>query len=504
MMPVMLVILDGWGWREESADNAVRLGKTPNFTRLWETCPHAFLRTSGKDVGLPDGQMGNSEVGHLNIGAGRVVMQELPRISEAIADGSLARSPLLAELTSALKESGGVCHLMGLVSPGGVHSHQDHAAALARILDEAGVQVVAHVFTDGRDTPPQAGRGYVEALRAALPADARIGTVSGRYYTMDRDRRWERVENAYRVLVEAEGPRFPDPIAAIDAAYAAGVTDEFIEPACIGHFGGMRDGDGLLSFNFRADRVRQLLGALLDPAFDGFRRNRQVRFAAVVGMNKYSATLDKLLHALFPPQSMQNLFGKVVAAAGRKQLRMAETEKYPHVTYFLNGGNETPNDGEDRILVPSPKVATYDLQPEMSAPELTDKAVAQINSAKYDLVVLNYANPDMVGHTGSLKAAIKAVETVDTGLGHLVEAVQGQGGALLVTADHGNCELMRDPETGGPHTAHTTNPVPVLLFGAGQLKLRDGRLADLAPTLLQLMGIKQPEEMTGQSLITSS
>ncbi len=404
MMTVMVVLLDGWGWREESADNAVCLGKTPNFDRLWEMCPHAFLRTSGKDVSLPDGQMGNSEVGHLNIGAGRVVMQELPRISEAIADGGLARSPVLAELVSALKELGGVCHLMGLVSPGGVHSHQDHDAALARILEAAGMQVVVHVFTDGRDTPPQAGRGYVEALRAALPAEARIGTVSGRYYTMDRDRRWERVEKAYRVLVEAEGPRFPDPIAAIDAAYAAGITDEFLEPACIGHYSGVRDGDSLLSFNFRADR-----GALLDSAFDGFRLNRQVRFAAAVGMNKYSVTLDKLLHALFPPQSMQNLLGEVVAAAGRKQLRMAETEKYPHVTCFLNGGKETPNPGEDRILVPSPKVATYDLQPEMSAPELTDKAVAQINSGKYDLVVLNYANPEMVGHTSSLEVAIKAV-----------------------------------------------------------------------------------------------
>jgi 2,3-bisphosphoglycerate-independent phosphoglycerate mutase len=500
LRPVMLVVLDGWGWREEEADNAVRLGRTPTFDRLWATCPRSFLRTSGKDVGLPEGQMGNSEVGHLNIGAGRIVMQDLPRISEAIEDGSIAQSPSLESLISSLEKSGGVCHLMGLVSPGGVHSHQDHAAALAKILAERGIPVVLHAFADGRDTPPRSAIGYIEAMQAALPAGAKIGTVSGRYYTMDRDRRWERVEKAYRAIAEGEGPRFHDALAAIEAAYARDVTDEFIAPACIGDYRGMRDGDGLLCFNFRADRVRQLLTALLDPGFDGFARSRAARFAAAVGMTSYSAALDERLSTIFPPQVMANLLGQAVAAAGRTQLRMAETEKYPHVTYFLNGGEETQCPGEDRVLVASPKVATYDLQPQMSAPELTNKAVDAIRSGKYDLIILNYANPDMVGHTGSLEAAIKAVETVDAGLARIVKAIEQQGGALLVTADHGNCELMRDPETGEPHTAHTTNPVPAILAGAHAAKLSNGRLADIAPTLLMLMGIPQPDEMTGRSL----
>ena len=381
--PVMLVVMDGWGWREEGADNAVRLGKTPNFDRLWETCPHAFLRTSGRDVGLPDGQMGNSEVGHLNIGAGRVVMQDLPRIDEAIEDGGLAQNPALQEAITALKASGGTCHLIGLISPGGVHSHQNHALALARVINAAGVPVRIHVITDGRDTPPQAAGDYVRRLRQDLPGAVGIATLLGRYYAMDRDKRWDRVQKAYLAIAEGQGPRFADALSAIDAAYANNVTDEFIVPACIGSYGGMKDGDGLLCFNFRADRVRQILSALLDPNFDGFPRPRLIRFAASVGMASYSTELDKRLKTLFPPIVMHNLLGEVVAAAGRKQLRMAETEKYPHVTYFLNGGEETPNPGEERIMVPSPKVATYDLQPEMSAPELADKAVEAIGSGKY-------------------------------------------------------------------------------------------------------------------------
>ena len=500
--PVMLVVLDGWGWREEITDNAIRQAKTPNFDRLWAAGPHGFLRTSGLDVGLPPGQMGNSEVGHLNIGAGRVVMQDLPRIGEAIASGEIARAPALLDLIRKLKESGGICHLIGLVSPGGVHSHQDHAVALAKILAGAGVPAVVHALTDGRDTPPQSAIEDLKRLTAALPPSIPVATVIGRYYAMDRDKRWERVVKAYDAIVAAQGPHFADAQAAIADAYAHKIYDEFIVPAVIGNYRGTNDGDGVLCFNFRADRVREILGAMLDPAFSGFTRKRIVRFPAAVGMAQYSDELDKLMQTIFPPQTFPNILGEVVANAHRTQLRMAETEKYPHVTYFLNGGREEPFIGEERIMVPSPKVATYDLQPEMSAPELTAKAVAAIESGKYDLIVLNYANPDMVGHTGSLPAAIKAVQTVDTGLGKIANAIRKAGGALLVTADHGNCEMMRDPSTGGPHTAHTTNPVPVILFGAGNRVLHaEGRLADIAPTLLELMGLPKPPEMTGMSLL---
>ena len=499
--PVMLMILDGFGWREDSADNAVRQARKPNFDRLWKNCPHAFLHTSGSDVGLPDGQMGNSEVGHLNIGAGRVVMQELPRITKAAQDGSLARAPALVELIGKLKQSGGTCHLMGLMSPGGVHSHQEHAVALAKILHEAGVNTVVHAFTDGRDTPPRSGLDDLRWLQKSLPDGVSIAVVSGRYYAMDRDKRWDRVGKAYAAIAEADGARFADPAKVMEDAYAHDVTDEFVVPAVIGDYKGMQDGDGILCFNFRADRVRELLAALLEPKFDGFPRKRVIRFAAAAGMSRYSDELAPYLGVLFPQDKLDHILGQVVAEAGRAQLRSAETEKYPHVTYFLNGGQEVAFPGEDRIMVPSPKVATYDLQPEMSAPELTDKVVAAIDSKKYDLIVLNFANPDMVGHTGSLPAAIKAVETVDAGLGRIAAAVEKQGGALLVTADHGNCELMRDPVTGGPHTAHTTNPVPVLLMGGDVKALKDGILADVAPTLLALMGLAQPREMTGTSLI---
>jgi len=497
----MLVILDGWGWREERADNAVRQALTPVFDKLWASAPHAFLQASGHDVGLPDGQMGNSEVGHLNLGAGRVVMQELPRIDAAIEDGSLARAPALMSLIARLRESGGACHLMGLASPGGVHSHERHALALARVLAADGIAVRLHAFLDGRDTPPMASAETFPRVVEALPAGAAVATVSGRFFAMDRDRRWDRVEKAYLAIAEGVGQVWENPLAAIAAAHAAGIGDEFVPPSVIGDYRGMRDGDGLLSFNFRADRIREILAALLDPAFDGFARKRRIAFAAAAAMTEYSAALAPFLGVLMPGVALKNLLGEIVAAAGLKQLRMAETEKYAHVTYFLNGGREEPFAGEDRILVPSPKVATYDLKPEMSAPELAEKAVAAIDSEKYDLIVLNFANPDMVGHTGRLDAAIRAVETVDQGLGRILEAIGRAGGAVLVTADHGNCELMRDPATGGPHTAHTTNPVPVLLVGAGADRLRDGRLADVAPTLLALMGLAQPAEMTGRSLL---
>jgi 2,3-bisphosphoglycerate-independent phosphoglycerate mutase len=446
--------------------------------------------------------MGNSEVGHLNIGAGRVVMQDLPRIGAAVASGEIGRAPALTGLISKLKKSGGTCHLIGLVSPGGVHSHQDHAAALAKILTDAGVPALVHAFTDGRDTPPQSAAEDLKRLIGALPPNVRIATVGGRYFAMDRDKRWDRVEKAYNAIVAADGPHFADAPAVVADAYASKKFDEFIVPAVVGDYRGMKDGDGVLCFNFRADRVREILTAMLDADFSGFARKRVVKFAAAVGMTQYSDELDKLMATIFPPQTFKNILGEVVADAGRTQLRMAETEKYAHVTYFLNGGREQPYRGEDRIMVPSPKVATYDLQPEMSAPELTDKAVAAINSGKYDLIVLNYANPDMVGHTGNLPAAIKAVQTVDAGLGRIADAIQKSGGALLVTADHGNCEMMRDPQTGGPHTSHTTNPVPLLLLGARNRALvGEGRLADLAPTLLELMELPKPKEMTGASLL---
>jgi 2,3-bisphosphoglycerate-independent phosphoglycerate mutase len=501
--PVMLVVLDGWGWREESADNAVRLARTPTFDRLWSGCPHALLKTSGEDVGLPAGQMGNSEVGHLNIGAGRIVKQTLQRITDAIAAHEIDQAPALCGLIERLRQSGGTCHLMGLVSPGGVHSHQDHAVALARLLVDAGIPTVTHAFTDGRDTPPRSAGEYIQDFAATLPPAVKIATVSGRYFAMDRDKRWDRVSKAYQALVAADAPRFPNAAAVIAHSYAHDKNDEFVVPAAVGDYQGMRDGDGVLCFNFRADRVREILLALLDPKFSGFARSRTVKLAAAIGMTPYSEELEALMQSIFQPDDLSNVLGEIVSSVGRAQLRMAETEKYPHVTYFLNGGREEPYAGEDRIMVPSPKVATYDLQPEMSAPELTDKAVEAIGSGKYDLIVLNYANPDMVGHTGSLPAAIKAVETVDTGLGRIVEAIRQAGGALLVTADHGNCEMMRDPVTGGPHTAHTTGPVPILVFGVGgsAAALRDGRLADIAPTLLQLMGLPKPSEMSGGSLL---
>lgn len=498
--PAMLVILDGFGYREDRADNAVAQANTPVFDKLWASSPHALLHTSGRVVGLPDGQMGNSEVGHLNIGAGRVVMQELPKIDAAIEDGTLANNQTVLDFIAALKKSGGTAHLLGLVSPGGVHAHQRHEVALAHILHKAGIKVVAHVWTDGRDTPPESGLDYVHDYALALGGQAVIGTLVGRYYAMDRDKRWERVEQAYNLLVSAKGAKFATAEDAIKASYADNITDEFIKPAVIGDYAGIHDGDAVICANFRADRVREILTALLDPAFTGFKA-QQPRLVGAVGMTAYADALAPFMQTIFPPDSLNDILGEVVARQGLHQLRMAETEKYPHVTYFFNGGVEAPFPNEDRILVPSPKVATYDLQPEMSAPELTEKAVAAINSGKYDMIILNFANPDMVGHSGVLAAAIKAVETVDTGLGKIWEAIQSQGGALLVTADHGNCEMMRDPETGAPHTSHTTNPVPVILAGGPEgVTLHDGVLADLAPTLLKLMGVPQPAAMTGTAL----
>ncbi|GBQ85077.1 2,3-bisphosphoglycerate-independent phosphoglycerate mutase [Asaia krungthepensis] len=500
--PVMLVILDGFGDSAIREDNAVALANTPNFDRLWASSPHAYLKACGEDVGLPEGQMGNSEVGHLNIGAGRVVMQNLPRISRAARDGSLASNPALCGFIDALKASKGTCHLVGLISPGGVHAHMDHVVALAKIVAGAGIKVAVHVFSDGRDTPPDSGTGYLRSLAAELPEGAFIATVSGRYYAMDRDNRWERVSLAYDAIVSAKGEHADDALGVLPSHQAKGVTDEFVVPTVIGDYAGMQDGDGVLSANFRADRIRELLDAMVFPDFDGFERSKVVKLASVCGMTAYSSALAPFMSVMFPKESMEHLLGDVVSQAGRGQLRMAETEKYPHVTYFLNGGREAVLPGEERILVASPKVATYDLQPEMSAPELTDRAVESIESGKFDLIVLNFANPDMVGHTGVLSAAIKACEAVDTGLGRIVAAIDKMGGALIVTADHGNCETMRDPVTGGAHTAHTLNRVPVILHGAaGVTTIHDGRLADLAPTLLTLMKLDKPAEMSGKCLI---
>ncbi|MCK4867205.1 MAG: 2,3-bisphosphoglycerate-independent phosphoglycerate mutase [Alphaproteobacteria bacterium] len=501
--PVVLCILDGWGEREETDFNAIAAAETPVWDLLRASCPRARLDASGSEVGLPDGQMGNSEVGHTNIGAGRVVKQDLPRIDAAIADGGLAEGPVLVDFIEALKQSGGTAHLMGLMSPGGVHSHQNQIAALANILADADVPVAVHAFLDGRDTPPSSGRGHMEEFLAAAPR-ATIATVIGRYYAMDRDNRWDRVEKACAAMAEGAGEAgAPDALAAIDAAHAAGLTDEFVPATVIGGFQGMADGDGILMANFRADRARELLSALLDPNFGDFARPRHIGFATATGLVEYSAALAQLMTAIFPPISLDNVLGQVVADAGLKQLRIAETEKYAHVTFFLNGGREDEFPGEDRILIPSPRVATYDLQPEMSAGEVTDRLVGAIEDGTYDLIVVNYANTDMVGHTGILEAAIKAVEAVDGCLGRLEAAVRAAGGALLITADHGNVENMRDATTGQPHTAHTQNLVPLMLVADAKYAtgLTDGRLSDLAPTILELMGLARPVEMTGRSLI---
>jgi 2,3-bisphosphoglycerate-independent phosphoglycerate mutase len=506
--PVVLCILDGWGWRENDDQNAVRLAKTPNFTRIWTECPTGFLDASGHDVGLPDGQIGNSEVGHMNIGAGRVVFQDLPMIDKAIADGRLAGAETLVTFIAALKASGGTAHLTGLTSPGGVHAHQRHIAALAKAISAQGVPVVIHVITDGRDVPPGSAKDqlahFITSDLAGAPGSVTLGTIIGRYYAMDRDNRWERVQLAYDLWVDGKGEsRTDDPLGAIQASYDAGVNDEFIRPIVLGDYAGIKDGDGLLMANFRADRARQILTALVDPAFTGFEPARRVAWGALAGLVEYSDKLNPFIPAIFPPKELNNVLGEVVANAGKTQFRIAETEKYPHVTFFLNGGREAVFPGEDRKVVPSPKVATYDLQPEMSAPEVAASVTAAIDSGNYDLVVVNFANPDMVGHTGILSAAIKAVETVDTGLGQLLGAVERMGGSALITADHGNCEQLWDYEENCPHTAHTLNRVPVVLVGApaGVKRLRDGRLADLAPTLLELMGVARPVEMDGISLM---
>jgi 2,3-bisphosphoglycerate-independent phosphoglycerate mutase len=503
----LLCILDGWGHRDDSSpDDAIAQAVTPNYTRMLAECPHALLATSGTAVGLPRGQMGNSEVGHMNIGAGRVVAQDLPRIDVAIEEGALAGRPVLQALiaraqANGSKADGGALHIMGLLSPGGVHSHQDHIVALVKAA--AGVPVFIHAFLDGRDTPPKSARGFLEKFTgdiAGLPG-VRLATLAGRFYAMDRDKRWDRVERAYDAIVDASARRFANPFEALDASYAEGVTDEFVAPLVLDEYAGVKDGDVLLFANFRADRAREICTALLDPAFDGFVRKRTAKFAAAAGLTEYSEALKPLMRSVFPPEDVQDTLGEVVAARGFRQLRIAETEKYAHVTFFLNGGRETQFPGEDRILVPSPKVATYDLKPDMSAPEVTDRLEAAILSGEYDLIVCNYANPDMVGHTGIMAAAVQAVETIDKALGRLRAAIEKMGGVMLVTADHGNIEMMEDPATHEPFTAHTTLDVPVIVVNGPKARLENGRLADVAPTMLDLMGLPAPAAMTGHSLL---
>jgi 2,3-bisphosphoglycerate-independent phosphoglycerate mutase len=500
--PVVLCILDGWGLREDPTANAPALADVPNFNRIWAECPHQTLITHGPDVGLPTGQMGNSEVGHTNIGAGRVVAMDLGAIDLAIETGTFFRNPALLAFIDALKASDGIAHLMGVVSDGGVHGHILHLLAAIRALTGAGLPVVVHAITDGRDVPPASTARFMDQLLAGLPQGARIGTVGGRYFAMDRDNRWDRVARAYAAIVGGTGADAADAAGAVQAAYARGETDEFIVPTVIAGYSGARDGDGVFCLNFRSDRAREILSAIGAPEFDGFDTGPRPRWAAMLGMVDYSTAHSAFMTTAYPKQDIRNTLGEWVAAQGKTQLRIAETEKYPHVTFFLNGGRETLSPGEERYMATSPKVATYDLQPEMSAPEVADHLVAGIGRG-YDLIVVNFANPDMVGHTGNLAAAIAACEAVDKALGRALAALEAAGGAMIVTADHGNCETMVDPVTGAPHTAHTTNPVPVILVGgpAGARLRPGGCLADLAPTLLDLMALPQPPEMTGRSLI---
>ncbi|MDO8881422.1 2,3-bisphosphoglycerate-independent phosphoglycerate mutase [Pseudotabrizicola sp.] len=501
--PVVLCILDGWGIGPVREWDAPALAKTPNFDALMATCPHSTLTTFGPDVGLPTGQMGNSEVGHTNIGAGRVVAMDLGAIDLAVEDGSFAANPSLLAFAEAVKAKAGTAHLVGVVSDGGVHGHISHVLAACRALTDLGVPVALHAVTDGRDVPPSSAAGFIAQLVAGLPAGAYVATVTGRYWAMDRDNRWDRVARAYGAMVHASGEAAPDAVTAVAQSYAKGETDEFLAPTVIADYKGAKDGDGLFCLNFRADRAREILAAFGQPGFAAFDTGLRPAWSAMLGMVEYSDAHNGYIATAFPKRVIVNCLGEWVAANGKTQFRLAETEKYPHVTFFLNGGREVPFDGENRFMPLSPSVATYDLQPEMSEPEVADQLVGAIN-AGYDLIVVNFANPDMVGHTGILPAAIAACEAVDNGLGRAVAALRARGGAMIVTADHGNCEQMWDPLTNGPHTAHTLNPVPVIVMGAPEgSRLRNGgRLADLAPTVLQLMGLPQPPEMTGVSLLT--
>ena len=501
--PILLLILDGWGHRDEVADNAIAQAQLPNWRRLLAECPHTLVQTHGLHVGLPSDQMGNSEVGHMNIGAGRVVYQDLTRIDQAIADGSFAANPALLRACEAARAARATLHVFGLLSPGGVHSQEDHILAMLELAKARGVEHVAvHAFLDGRDTPPRSAEPSLRRLQArcAQLGNARVATVVGRYYAMDRDQRWERVEGGYRAIADAHAEfHAADPVAALEAAYARGENDEFVKPTVIAGHAPMRDGDAVVYMNFRADRARQLSAAFVRADFPAFAR-RALALSAYVTLTEYAADLPVTAVA-FPPQSMANTLPEYLAAQGRTQLRIAETEKYAHVTFFLNGGREAPFPGEERILVPSPKVATYDLKPEMSCAEVTDRLCEAIRSRRHDVIVCNLANADMVGHTGNFGAALAAAAALDQAIGRIVAALREAGGEMLLSADHGNLEMMRDPATGQTHTAHTLGPVPLVYLGRPARLRDDGALKDLAPTVLALMGLPQPAEMTGHSLV---
>ncbi|MBL6718118.1 MAG: 2,3-bisphosphoglycerate-independent phosphoglycerate mutase [Pseudomonadales bacterium] len=505
--PTLLIILDGFGYAEPGPDNAISLAQTPTWDRLWAEAPHRLINGSGLAVGLPEGQMGNSEVGHMNLGAGRVLFQELTRINQDAASGALAENVTLMGAVDAAKATGGAVHLLGLLSPGGVHSHEDHILAMARAAAAQGAErVYIHAFLDGRDTPPRSAEASLEAADKALKSlgVGRVASVVGRYYAMDRDKRWDRVAKAYALLTEGAGRKAPSATEALAEAYARDESDEFVDATCCGGpEGTINDGDAVIFMNFRADRARELSQAFMDPAFDGFPRQKTPALAAFVTLTRYAESLP--VPCAYAPTRLENTLGEVISQAGLQQLRVAETEKYAHVTFFFNGGEEQVFPGETRELVPSPSVATYDLAPEMSAEAVTDILVDAIEQHRYDLIVCNYANGDMVGHTGVLPAAIKAVETLDTALGRVEGALRKAGGQALITADHGNVEQMTDHSTGQPHTAHTCEPVPLIYVGAEspQFHEGDGTLADIAPTLLALMGLPQPEEMTGRSLLAT-
>jgi 2,3-bisphosphoglycerate-independent phosphoglycerate mutase len=501
--PVVLLILDGWGHREDPTDNALAQAELPNWRRLLATSPHTLIHTEGRHVGLPDGQMGNSEVGHMNLGAGRIVYQDLTRIDAAIEDASFYTNAELVVACEAAKADGKTLHVFGLLSPGGVHSHELHIFAMLELAKRQGVpRVAVHAFLDGRDTPPKSAEPSLRALQdlCATLGNAHIASVSGRYYAMDRDKRWDRVRLAWDAIVEAKSEyHAATGVAALEDAYVRGENDEFVLPTVINGAQPMADGDAVVFMNFRADRARQLSAAFVSPTFDGFEA-RVPKLARYVCLTEYDAKLPASV--AFAPDDLRQTVGELLADAGLTQLRIAETEKYAHVTFFFSGGREDVFDGEERILVPSPKVATYDLQPEMSCPELTAKLVDAIGSGRFDAIICNIANPDMVGHSGDLQAAILAAQAVDKAIGEVDAAVRKAGGAMIITADHGNLEMMRDPSTGQPHTAHTVGPVPLVFVGERTVTLRGGgALRDVAPTLLELLGLPQPADMSGRSLI---